>query len=46
MATHSSLKLDLNLWESVKREDHMPSAKNEYAYSFIDLCEEVKYDRT
>jgi dihydrofolate reductase len=29
-------KLDFKLWESVKREDHMPDAKNEFAYSFID----------
>lgn len=29
-------KLDFKHWESVKREDHLPSEKNEYAYSFID----------
>ncbi len=29
-------KLDFKFWESVKREDHMPDAKNEHAYSFID----------
>jgi len=29
-------KIDTKIWNSVKREDHMPDAKNEYAYSFID----------
>ena len=29
-------KIDTKIWESVKREDHMPSEKNEFAYSFID----------
>jgi len=29
-------KLDSKKWESLKREDHMPDAKNEHAYSFID----------
>ena len=30
-------KIDNKLWKSVKREDHMPDAKNEYPYSFIDF---------
>ncbi|MGZ2368850.1 dihydrofolate reductase [Ancylomarina sp. YFZ004] len=29
-------KLDSKMWGSLKREDHMPDAKNEHAYSFID----------
>jgi len=29
-------KLDSKVWESLKREDHMPDEKNEHAYSFID----------
>ncbi len=29
-------KIDAKIWESVKREDKLPSDKNEYAYSFID----------
>ena len=29
-------KLDPKIWNSLKREDHMPDAKNEHAYSFID----------
>ncbi|MCZ4693316.1 dihydrofolate reductase [Ancylomarina euxinus] len=29
-------KLEAKIWNSVKREDYMPDAKNEYAYSFID----------
>ncbi len=29
-------KHDSKMWESLKREDHMPDAKNEHAYSFID----------
>lgn len=29
-------KVDEKIWKSTKREDHMPSEKNEYAYSFID----------
>lgn len=30
-------KLDTKIWKSVKREDHMPDAKNEHPYSFIDF---------
>ena len=29
-------KIDEKIWENVKREDYMPSEKNEYAYSFVD----------
>ncbi|WP_372646200.1 dihydrofolate reductase [Ancylomarina sp.] len=29
-------KVDSKIWTSLKREDHMPDAKNEHAYSFID----------
>ena len=30
-------KVDSKVWTSLKREDHMPDAKNEHAYSFIDF---------
>ena len=30
-------KVDDKIWKSVNREDHLPSEKNEYAYSFIDF---------
>tara|TARA_R110001583_G_scaffold39735_2_gene127233 strand:- start:35058 stop:35543 length:486 start_codon:yes stop_codon:yes gene_type:complete len=31
-------KVDGKVWQSEKREDYMPSEKNEYAYSFIDYA--------
>jgi len=30
-------KVDDKIWKSIHREDHLPSEKNEYAYSFIDF---------